>query len=382
MRTGCEKKRTIQKQETNTNEAGFINLRYYLYECNPDWMNQDCFLIMNAPRNIGKSYGAWEIIEKDIWIASNYTKRIAYCRTNKEKMLIAKENFNSKYRGKYFMNDKKIYKVTYGDDGKEIIKERIEIGSVVSLAQSENYKSAIFENYVLFFWDEYNELSRNKGLYPKFVDLLKTVKRQNSPFLVLLIGNKVNANSDILVKLKIDLKQIKDKENDAMIEIENNMYFIEIGNSTFKTLNPPTDLINRLASYDEETNNYLNEGLYLEEEDDSVLIYDYYVKPTQQVLKYFSYDDYKFEYGTFIMNEKKNYYFRDIKKIPDGEFAYSLSVIGDVRVQNAKLLEDDDMVDFADNLKNKAKRKILWYCSFETKEIIESYIKVYCSWEN
>lgn len=377
-------KSKIKKQDDNGwkyNSSGFFNLQGYLDFLDEDWRNKDIMLLLNAPRNIGKSWGTWDYIENEIWIKSNFTKRIAYCRTNKERLDKAIENFNARYRGKYYMNKTKIYKQHFDESGKEVLSKRIEIGSVVSLNGEVNYKSGFFENYVMFFYDEYNEQEKLVGVFGKFINLLKTVKRFSTPFLILLVGNKVDAKNDIMTNLKIDLKNNKNKNEDYFACVMDNTYFIDIGIETFAGLHQENDLVNRLAQMNEETDAYLNQGAYLSEDEDNVIIYDYYVKDNNEVVRYFAFDEYKFEYGNFIYEGEVHSYFRQVRTIPKDEFAYTLSIIGDMRVKNSGLLDEETITDFANSLKRKAKSKKLWYCSYDAKLVLEPFIRLNCDWE-
>lgn len=369
-------KKIKKSDEWKYNSEGFFNLTGYLDHLDKNWRNKDLMVMFNAERNMGKSYGTWDHIEKDIWIKSNYTERIAYLRTNSERLKKAIESFNAKYRGKYFMNSAKIFKQTFDDDGKEIISKRIEIGAVLSLNGAVNYKSGIYENYRMVFYDEYNEDEQILGVYEKFIDLLKTVKRFNTPFLILLVGNKVTVKNDIMTNLEIDLRQITDHDNDYMCKVQDDVYFVEIGSKTFAHLHQEKDIVNRLAARNENTDAYLNKAQYLDAGDDNIIIYNIYVKDNNTVRHYFALDDYKFEYGDFIMDGQKHSYFKQVTKIPEGWFAYSLSIIGDMRVKNSGLMDGETIADLVASLQRQAKNKKLWFCSYDAKLILEQFIRV------
>lgn len=359
------------------NEAGFINIENYLTALNPNWENLDIFIMFNAVRNIGKSWGAWAYIERK-WKETNYQWRVAYCRTNKEKLKNARESFNARYRGLYYMSESKIYKQTFDEKGKEILSQRIEIGSVFSLNQEENYKSGWFINHHMFFWDEYNEETTQIGVFDKAMQLLLTIKRDTTPFLVLLVGNKVSAKDDVMTHMEIDLDEIKDPTIDYFFElIPNYAYFVDVGSSTFKSKNPETGLIQMLSKFSEKSDRMVNSGGYLNEQYDNIILYRKYVEPTKQILKYFALDEYKFEYGEFTYKDgRRHSYFKEVHKVPKGHFAHTLSIIADMRITNAGLMLSDDMQDLAESLKKKAKNKMLWYCSVDAKNLIEPFIRM------
>lgn len=368
------KEQTWDKNDVRYNKDGYFNLTGYMSLCDKDWENKDISFIFNAGRNMGKSYGTWEHIEKEIWEKYNYQKRIVYLRTNLTKLKKARESFNAKYNGKYYMSENKIYKVEYDEDGKELKANRLEIGSVCGVNNAENYKSGWFENYCCIFWDEYNEECNDIGLWKKWIDLFKTIKRNNTPFLCLLIGNKVDGDNDILVNLRIDLEEIdSDGSNDYHIEKRGNIHFIDIGNDTFKHLGQEQDMVNIWASYDKKTDRYLNGGGYLNKRSGDVLIYDYKIEPTKEIKFYIAYADYLFEYGTF----ERGIYFHMIEydeKLP-GYKTLALNNLADMRFDDAvKYYDENDYKDFATLLKIKSKNKQLYYSTNEAKQILDNYI--------
>lgn len=358
-------------QDLRFNEKGFFNLDGYLSLCDKDWRKHDISAIINAPRNIGKSYNTWEFIVKEIWEKSNHTQRIVYLRTNLTKLRTAREDFNSKYRGRYYMSETKIYKIFLDDDGKELKEQRVEVGSVCGVANAENYKSARFENYVAIFWDEYNELTNVVGIWNKWIDLFKTIKRFNTPFLCLLVGNKVNANNDILVHLEIELPKV-DTGDDIHIYRKGNIHFIDISIETFNHLKQEEDMVNVWASYDDVTNAFLNEGGYIIDVASDVLVYRTRILPTKRIKYYLSYGEYKFEYGIF---NNDCVYFHLVREPEPNYKVFALDVLGSMRSKEAKVfLDEDSYNDFAEYLSSKAKNKKLYYSSFDAKTILEPYI--------
>lgn len=192
---------------------GYFNLDGYLELCDIDW-TQDVFaMIINAPRNIGKSYGTWKWIEDNIWIPSNYTRTIAYLRTNLTKLKKTKDTFNNAYAGKYHMTDNSILKIEFDENGNQLHKSKWPIiGIVMGVANAENYRSGWFNNCGGIFWDEYNEETA-RGLWDNWINLWKTIKRMNSPFFTLLVGNKNDPDNDILIHLEVDLAKEDEGED-------------------------------------------------------------------------------------------------------------------------------------------------------------------------
>lgn len=355
------------------NKNGFFNLYGYLTLCDTDWYKKDISLIINAPRNIGKSYGTWETIINEVWKKSLYKDKVAYCRTNLTKLKKAREDFNSKYYlelKEFYMSENKIYKVDFDESNKEIKENRIEVGSILGVENAENYKSLRFEGYRMIFWDEYNELNNTLNLWNKWIDLFKTIKRFNTPFLCLLVGNKVNANNDILVNLEIELDK-EDRGDDIHVVRSGNIHFVDVSVKTFSNLNQENDLVNVWASYNAETDTYLNEGGYLKNQFWDVLIYRTRILPTKKIKYYLSYGTYKIEYGVF----ERGIYFHLVDEIDYNYKVLALDVLGNLTDSKAvKMLDETNYIDWANYVAKRAKKRELYYSSFDCKTLLEPYL--------
>lgn len=358
-------------------DNGFFNLKGYINECvGPDWPNKSFSMIIQAERNMGKSYGTWDFIEKEIWIKSNFTERIAYLRTNLTKLKPVKSFFNSKYAGKYLMTDTHIWKIELDENGKEIRENRIELGVVIGVMNEENWRSGEFANYRMIFWDEYNETTTYRDIFIHWVNLFKTIERMTPNLIAVLVGNKIRQSNDILVNLEIELPNHLEQTEDYLItrtdsEGNERIFFVDIAPTTFAHLSQKDKLANVWATFNEETNIFLNEGGYLEQTEDNVLIYRTRILPTRKIKWYVSYGDFIYEYGSF----ERGVYFHKVNKKEAGYNTISLNVLGHFRDTDSKaLFGKEDYVELAQLLVNKSKHKQLFFSSYETRDEIEFFI--------
>lgn len=363
-------------------DNGFFSLKGYIEECvGPEWNNKSFSMIIQASRNMGKSYGTWDFIEKEIWIKSGYTQRVAYCRTNLAKLKPVKSFFNSKYAGKYLMTDTHIWKITLDDEGKEIKEFRIELGVVVGVMNEENWRSGEFANYRMLFWDEYNETRTYTDVYIHFVNLFKTIERMSNNFIAILVGNKINANNDILVNLEIELPNHLEQTEDFLVVRKDNegndrIYFVDIADKTFEHLKQKSKSANVWASYNSQTNAFLNEGSYLEKVSDNVIIYRTRILPTRLLKWYVSFGVNIYEYGSF----ERGVYFHKVSEYDPNYLVLSLDVLGDLTNEDArKFISKQDYKDFATSLSLMLKNNQLFFSSFETKLELEWFILKYVS---
>lgn len=363
-------------------ENGFFSLKGYIEEVvGPNWRTKSFSLIIQATRNMGKSYGTWDFIEKEIWIKSGYTERIAYLRTNMIKLKQVKGFFNSKYRGKYLMTDTHIWKVMLDEQGKEIKEARIELGVVVGVMNEENWRSGEFAKYRLIFWDEYNESTNHIGIWEHWVNLFKTIERMTPNLISILVGNKINANNDILVNLEIEIPDHTNQEQDYLITKkdalgEDRIYFIDIANATFAHLNQENKLANIWASFNEKTDIFLNQGGYLERQAEDVLIYRTRILPSRQIKYYVAFGTGIYEFGTF----ERGVYFHKVNKAEEGYRVLALDLLGNLSImQSRRMHQIEDYEDLAEMLAVKAKSGKLFYSSFETKTQLDTFIIKYTS---
>lgn len=364
--------------------SGYFSLKGYSKLLNIDLLKQSILLIITATRNMGKSYGLWEFIDNEIWKKYNYEKRIIYIRTNQEKTKEAKNTFNARFNPYYACVGSIIYKLP-----DEMIEEEIngkkkkqynkvrkhwkEIGRIVDVSNEHNFRSGVnsFENYCFAFWDEFNEISlTTSGLYEKFIMLFSTISRHNNPFSMVIVGNKIQANNDIFTNLELDTNH--DYLEDFVQEIDKDIIYLDIGLNTFKHLNPPDSMVNRLAKFNENTNSVFNEGGFMVSLPANII---YKSSLGERTLKnYFTFYGEFYEYGEFLKDGQVCYYINKIseKTINEKIRLISLDLISHINNKNAvNLNEKGDYMDLALRLTKQQKRGNLFFTSFDAKQELE-----------
>lgn len=354
-------------------DNGYFNLDGYLIALGIDWTQCSFSLIINAPRNIGKSFNSWDWIEKNIWIPSDYTLRIAYLRTNLVKLKSIRESFNEVYKNKYYMSEHRIYKLALDEEGNILPRNKwTEIGAILGVNNYLNYKSNWFNNYAGIFWDEYNEI-RQQGIWTQWLDLFKTIKRKAEPFFVFLVGNKMDGDNDILINLEIDLPSSDDGE-DYIQHPSPSIYFVDISMQTFYKLEfNYTSMVNEWAEFNTTTDRYLNKGGYVKQRDEDIILYKNIVKdPNYKVVRNLAFRDFKFEMGTF---DNDKWYIHQIDKFIPDKPLLALDNMGYILNKKSKRFTDTDFyVEFAKKLKYKIKHMNLFFTSYDAKDILLDYI--------
>ena len=374
----------IFKNDSRYTLNGFFNLKGYIEQIvGFNWRNRAFSLLIQAERNMGKSYGTWDFIEKEIWIKSNFQERIAYCRTNLTKLKSVKSFFNSKYSGKYLMTDTHIWKIELDENGKEIKEARIELGAVIGVMNEENWRSGEFANYKMIFWDEYNEALTLNGLFTHWVNLFKTIERMTPNVIAILVGNKISANNDILINLEIEPHENEDGEDyyeeRPLNSLEPSIYFLNIGKNTFKHLEQEKKQANIWASCNNQTDKFMNGADYLNKKAEDVMLYRLNVLPTRKIKNYVSYRENIYEYGEF----EKGYYFHIVYEMEDDYNILALDKLSYMSNPNSiKYCEDVDYRDLATMLSHKMKNRKLFFTSYEAKRDIGNFINAYSSFVN
>lgn len=266
-------------KNNRTHKNGHLDIKGYfdfagLYHKNK--LENKFLFILITPRDVGKSTSLWNYLIEDYWKKSNYIKQLVYIRNNTSKT----ENFIHSFNNSFLdlglkMTYQKIVKFD-ADNPKRSTEKTI--GTVLPLTTSENFKSAISENYEFIFWEEFNEydnsdafnwagLQQQHQYYLNFIDTLKTYERhRTTPFRVVLLGNKVSPQNELLLTLNIDVDNINSDDDQLFIrDVDGFKIRVVIASDkTFNTiLGRKKTLANALASFDERADRYLNKGGWL-----------------------------------------------------------------------------------------------------------------------
>lgn len=343
-----------------------------------------CFL---AVRDCGKSTSMWEFT-KDYWVSSCFKDKAVYLRNSGVAIKKFIPTFNNANKNDYVMSEATINKI-YVDENNKVI-EKHDVGMVIPLSCSENYKSVISDDYHLMIWDEFNESDEsihnwneakdNHKLFKSFIDTLKTIERHRDNFLVLLMGNKVSVDNDILLTFDIDAE---DKDEDVIIDrsmyIDNELFnikFVIIGNKTFSHLNSHRTLANAIASFNSDTDRYLNKGGFLQKKYKNIKSWKS-IKEGTIPKYYFIFDEYYFEYG-YCGDDTMYLHSVEYNDLIDNIPIISLNLNGFMNNSQAKILDEDDYHDLMEQLMKLIKNdKILFTTNFSyqaLKQIINNFI--------
>ena len=364
----------------------YFNLEEYLNKINVSPNEGENIVIISSVRNCGKSVNTTKYI-LDYWKKWNYTRRVAFVRTNDLIMTKWKNSFKNAWeKNNIFIEGNIIFKYWFKEVDEnqkkkiktksEMVEKKEEIGYFVDVMNEANYRSLAeggFHDYHFVFYEEFNEGNPQRDYYKHFINLLSTIKRQSKPFFVLLLGNKINANNDIFVNYNLNVNR-RSLNEDWLQAVADGIYYIDIGFNTFKHLNNEKSFINRLASYNEDTNRLFNEGGFLEG-----TIYNVINKNEfkNKLIKYnFIIDDLMYEYGECDLygENKKVYYLENIKN-PTNE-VIALNNRG-YTFNNAYMVDKDDLNQIADTFFEQLKNNSLFYDSFNTMLIIEDWLLKY-----
>lgn len=277
----------VYKDIRLTKEGGFFNLKGYFEYAKID-LTKDYFLMINCERNTGKSYSSWNYVMDDIVEKSGTKNRFIYMRNTMEQIKHSTRDFNARYKDKYRISGTMIYKLVWGfkvdkngdDVGERIVVDKLEVGVIAAISTGLTIKSGTFNNYTTMFYDEYNDNLIVERVYERLIQIMKTVKRFTSPFGVILIGNKENANNEFMVKFGVTRAPNAFEDYIVYpIKGNSNTVFIDVGFNTYAHLKEKKDIVNQLAALDERSNRYLNEAGYISDFSDDVVNFRNTVEP-------------------------------------------------------------------------------------------------------
>ena len=198
--------------------------------------------IINGGRDIGKTTGsliAWLRL-------SNTEEMLFYVRNTLKEVEAYRKSFNAQYGTEFYMTATEIWTVERVEllnkkTGKIEIDYRKKdvIGFVASLNGTDGWRSANFNKIKYIFGDEYNQIGNSLN-FEKFMTLWTSVLRTKNNVYTLLIGNRDDASSEIIVELGIDILVPEDYQGDWVVpllpndpEFADKCYFIDLDDSRF-----------------------------------------------------------------------------------------------------------------------------------------------------
>lgn len=238
----------------------FVNIQNILDKYQIEWKNNSVLLCLNAVRNNGKSTAAFNFFFEENGV--NKDNQILLIRNTEEEIKNLKQDFNSRFFGRYIINGSLIYELKncgVDKEGETIYKKNNHVGYIGAISTYQKLKSMRAEKIRWIFYDEYAD-KNVFDIYDKFISMIKTFERFNRVF-ILMLGNRETANNEFMNKWGVIPNTI-DFNNDRFVQFSPRGYFIELGNKQFEALGNDKTLSNELAKFDYKSNLYLNEGLY------------------------------------------------------------------------------------------------------------------------
>lgn len=352
---------------------GYFNLEGWFEKIQIDYTKDKKVTIITSPRNNGKTFASWNFINEKIWKHFNYEWKVAICRTNDLKMKQAISSFKAAFNGVYEVINEYIYKCEYDDKNKLIQKNKKVIGRFINVENEHNYRSAAdggFKDFHFFFWDEFNETKQQSlDLYTKFMMLLSTVERFNKPFIVLLLGNKINANNDIFIKLNLNVSN-RDLKKDYIQKVSDSIYYIDVGFDTYDDLGNKNTLVNQMSKFDKKTDRLFNQGGFLEGTYYNVLNSMNF--KNRKIKYYFQLGYNLVEYGLCKVNNVETFYISECDEIKENKNVISLDVVG--YSLNGHRISSNDLIQVANILFTHIQNKEIFFSSFFIMNEIEKWV--------
>lgn len=334
---------------------------------------------INGGRNIGKSTSALKYAEKK---SLKEDAKFVYLRNTGEQLLAAIKDLNNRFYQKFYFTMTHIYKLRAtkkknidGDIETIYVKDKV-VGYCGTINAFDKLKSVEAANINFILYEEYNEdTGRMVGIYKKFVNLITTLVRFNKDVVIVMLGNRDTANNEFMVNWGVEPRE--DLYEDITYQVDNMIYFTEIGDKTFLGLNNDKTIFYNLAQYDEETKRYLGGG-YIDGYKLDVINYDKRIKDTKEIYFYLSSGDY-FEIGTFNhWKFGKSLYIHMVQydKVEKGKMVINTSILGSMTHGNSEKADDDDLKEIADFIYHYAISKKLFYSSFDVKILIGGWVSL------
>lgn len=283
-----------------------------------------------------------------------------------------------------------IYKPFYAESDKDLENPTwIEVGCVMDLSTSyKTSKSYEFAGYDFVFWDESNEINtRVKQLWFKFMAILKTVQRMTRTLQFVIVGNKDTTNDELMNVFGV--KPPKDPTKTSIVtkqELRTSIYII--GSTDFVDLDQSSLLSNMLATLDDTTDGYLNEGHFGYDYSAKVLNYREYVKPTFEPIFKFIYGIDVFYFGRFknfdLVDEYGNegricfYIVRESRTVMWDNLTYiSFDNLGGSFEAKSILLDKETLNGFGKMFFFAFKQEILFLNDFDTfEELVPLFTRI------
>lgn len=240
------------------------------------WVGKHLMISM-WERRIGKSTSLIDTMKWN-WNYHNHKYAVIYVRSRLNQSESFARTFNTVNQGEYMMTDTHIFRIKVDGNGKELKRERQIVGFVTSLSTFETLKSQIGDIKVnLVVYDEFNDYDETNLIgalafyqtignnpYIKFLELIASFETTQPDLLVMLMGNKVNAQNDILLNLNFEIP----KECPQFADIQDRSlmgYNVKIinGGKEYSNCHKGNQLFKALAEYNPIAKRYFASGDFL-----------------------------------------------------------------------------------------------------------------------
>lgn len=246
---------------TSAKKRPYFNIVDVLKKYNIDYENESCIFCVNTIRNVGKTTSCLN------WLADrvNPNKKVAFIRNNEEQLKAFKQDFNSRFAGRYMISGIMVWAVEKvleldkeGNENVKYIKSN-HVGYCGSISTYTKIKSIEAANIRYILFDEYNEDSLSiRHIYVKWINMIKTLSRFSKVF-VIMLGNRDTPNNEFMVKWGV-MPQKEDFTDDYFVQFSPRGYFLEMGSQQFDGLENDKTLANELAQFDDDSKRYLEGG--------------------------------------------------------------------------------------------------------------------------
>lgn len=205
--------------------------------------------IIIGGRNIGKTTGTFI---KQLYDCSQ-DKMMFYVRNTLKEIQSYKKTFNAKYNKEFYMSDTEIWKLEQVELVNKKTKEvEVEyrkkeiIGFCASLNGTDGWRSADFSKIKYIFVEEFNQIGNSLDT-EKFITLWTSILRTKEDVYTVIIGNRDDASSDLIVELGINVLVPEGYQGDWVIPLlpksekfNNKAFFIDLDDNRFNNNNADT----------------------------------------------------------------------------------------------------------------------------------------------
>lgn len=348
------------------------------------WYNKAVLAVLHK-RRIGKSTSSLKLIE-EMWEHFEYKRKLLYIRNTEEELKTFKNSFNVKFANRYKIVNNHIFRIFTDETGKEIISKRIIIGICGAVSTYEKIKSLIDgTDFYLVLWDEFNGYDDNEDFqthidrtqYFYLLELIASVEGPSEDMLVLLLGNKVNSQNDILLNWNISIPKtpndydIWESRDVTLDEQEYKIRFCNGGVKEWAEVGLGNQLFKALALYNKKAKNYFVNNDFFQKQDGTVIAPLYVIG--REVECYIAFKNTLIEFGTW----KEGLYFDEADDDPPpGAKVFGFDVEGFINNANACETSHEAIGNFLSGIVEYMKKGVCYFTSNWLKFNIVNFINM------